>query len=116
MGLVVLISIGVIWYFFIDRVIHQKFKVPKRGWSWYKHDNKTYAIFFYLVFTACMLIPFVFPDANLFLLFPFVGTFMNLFFCIEKYIYKKDEKLYIIYLSDALFWFVLGIAAYISFS
>lgn len=116
MVFLVLITISVIWFFIIDKVIQQRFKTPKRGWNWYKHENKAFAILLYIILLAFILFPFMYPDVDLFLVFPFVGTLMNLIFSIEKFIYKKEEKIHINYLSDAIFWFILGVTAYIFIS
>jgi hypothetical protein len=108
----ILIIFTIICFFIIDKVIQRKFNTPKRGWTWHKHDHKAFAILFYVIIIPIILLPFVFPDINLFLLFPFVGTLINILFSIEKFIYKRETKLYINYIFDAIFWFVLGVMAY----
>lgn len=116
MGFIVLVTIVVLWILIIEKIIKRKFKTPKRGWSWYKHDNKAFAILFSIIFIAFILFPFIFPDVDLFLIFPFVGMVLNLLFSFEKYIYKREEKLHIIYISDAILWFILGFNYFIFFS
>ncbi|MBM7661039.1 hypothetical protein JOC85_001811 [Bacillus mesophilus] len=108
----ILIAITIILFYIIDKVILRKFNTPKRGWKWYKHDHRGFAILFYVIMIPIILIPFVFPESNLFLVFPFAGALINILFSIEKFIFKRETKLFINYLFDAIFWFVLGVMAY----
>ncbi|MCD8511535.1 MAG: DUF4181 domain-containing protein [Bacillus sp. (in: Bacteria)] len=114
-GFFLLISIGLVWFFAIDRIIRRKFNTPKRNWSWYKHDSKGFAALFYLFLLAFILIPFVYPEANLLLTLPFAGTAINLLYSLEKYIYRTETKLYVNYLSNAVFWLILGGVAFTYF-
>ncbi|WP_456276311.1 DUF4181 domain-containing protein [Bacillus sp. AK128] len=111
----ILITIAIICFFIIDKVMQRKLNTPKRGWTWYKHDHKGFATLFYIIFILIILLPFIFPEVNLFLLFPFAGTLINILFTIEKLIFQRETKLYLNYLLDASFWFVLGVIAYIFF-
>lgn len=116
MGFLVLIAISLIWFLIIDKAIQRKFKTPNRSWNWYKHDNKIFAVLSYVTLIAFIILIFILPEDDIFILFPFFGTLVNLVFTIEKYIYKKEESLYINYLSDAIMWFIFGVIAYIFFS
>jgi hypothetical protein len=113
MGYLVLFTIAVLW-FVIDRLIRSKLKTPKR--SWYKHERTSFAVLFYSIILAFIVCVILFPDTNFFIVFPFLGLIVNLLFGIEKYIYKKEEKLYFLYFFDAIVWFILGMTAYIFFN
>lgn len=116
MGFLILITISIIWLLIIDKVIQRKFSTPKRSWARYKHDNKAFAVLFYVTIIVFIILIFILPEDNIFILFPFVGVLVNLLFTIEKFIYKKEERLYINYLSDTVLWLILGVIAYIFFS
>lgn len=115
MFFLVLISIMVMW-FFINRLIQQRFKTSRRGWTWFRYENNLFGIIFYTLFVAYIAFPFIYPNANLFKVMPFAIASFNVLFSIEQFIYKEDEKLYIHYFLDASVWCILGVITYFFFS
>ncbi len=113
MGYLILLVIIILW-FFLGRLLRQKYNLPKRMWG-YKHERKGFAVLFYLIILACIFYAYNNPNANLFLLFPFIGTLVNVSFSLEQFLYKRTNRLYIVYLFDAVVWFVLGIAVNLIF-
>lgn len=115
MFFLVLISIMVMW-FFINRLIQQRFKTSRRGWKWFRYETNLFAIIFYIFFAAYIAFPFIYPNANLFIVMPFAIASFNVLFSIEQFIYKEDKKLYIQYFLDASVWCILGVTTYFFFS
>ncbi|MFA9559245.1 DUF4181 domain-containing protein [Evansella sp. AB-rgal1] len=102
--------ITLLW-FFIGRLVKQKLHIPKRTWG-YKHERKSFAILFYLMLISFVLFGVLYDNANPFLLFPFLGVLINLLFSVEQYLFKKQEKQYLLYLLDGAAWLFLGITVY----
>ncbi|MGO4887311.1 DUF4181 domain-containing protein [Anaerobacillus sp. MEB173] len=102
-----LLVIFVLWLF-IERLIKQRLDITtKRSW---RFVNKGFTILFYTIgLAACILFAIMYPDFDFYLIFPFVGTLVALISSIEQFIYKKEERLYIVYLLDAVFWLIVGV-------
>ncbi|SES63951.1 protein of unknown function [Oceanobacillus limi] len=113
MGYFVMLGILILW-FYIGKALRRKLNLPKRSWV-YKHWSNKFAILFYITIVVAFLYGTIGLHGNLFLLFPFLGAIVNLFFSMEQAIYKKGSRLHTRYLLDAIAWFGLGITATIFF-
>ncbi|MDG5789236.1 DUF4181 domain-containing protein [Evansella sp. AB-P1] len=113
MGFIVLIAIIVLG-FYTRTVLVKKLNIIKNSWG-YKHKRKSFAALFYIIILGSTLYIVMYQDTNFFLLFPFVGSIVNITFSIEQYLFKKEEKGHILYLFDATVWLLPGITVYLLF-
>lgn len=112
MGILYFITIILFWLL-LDHLLRKKWGTPKR--SGYRHERKFFLILFYLIIIGFGASVVFIDQMTPIYLFPFTGSLVNILFFIEKFLYRKTDKLYIHYLNDAFFWLILGVAAYFIF-
>ncbi|WP_117161696.1 DUF4181 domain-containing protein [Paraliobacillus sp. X-1268] len=111
-----IISVIIIIYIFINRAIKKRLTISRRGFRWIQHENKLFATIFYCGIIVYLSIPFIFPNANLFILMPLAFALFDVLTSVEQFLYKKEEKVYYYSLLDAFTWLNIGIVAFIFFS